>query len=243
MTAVHDRLASFREHTGQPTEAMISSDIARGHTARGRQRRRRAAVATGGLTVSFGLALGALAVLQPGATSPDPSVATSQRPDGHRVELVSYDGEQLTGFEVTKVPEGFVLQGSSPWALTIARAGDTTDPSYYFGKLAVMLQSEDAPQGLRAGESFTVQGQPATLRRVPAWPDVKGGSVSIDGTKDAPQPGPDVPEGPDHVNILSYLDNGRVVDVQDATGLLTDEQLVEFAEGITVTEDVQPSYG
>ena len=51
--------------------------------------------------------------------------------------MVAYDGTQAPGFHIDKVPEGFFIQGSDAYVLTLAREGDTTHFLGFVGKIVI----------------------------------------------------------------------------------------------------------
>jgi len=126
------------------------------------------------------------------------------------VELVAYDGEQPPGFDVAQVPDGFVAQGSNPFSFTIAREQDATHPDGFVDKLVVMLESGLKAPGELTGQPVAVNGHPGAVRD-------SGEALTLefhDGTHEI------------------------VVQMWDSVGLTTD-QLVEFAEGVSVTPDAR----
>jgi hypothetical protein len=132
------------------------------------------------------------------------------------VRLVAYEGEQLQGFIVDRVPEGWYLQGSNPYSLTIAPAGDTMSPDSFIGKLVVMLLSSSVHQKLPDGEPVQVGGE--------------NGIVTCGNEAD----------------ILTYDDGaGHLVQVQARRSALgwSNEQLARFAEGVQVTAHAQAGVG
>lgn len=79
------------------------------------------------------------------------------------VKLVAWRGTQPPGYEVNWMPNDWVVQGSTPFALVIAPPGDKdTNPQSFLGKLTVMLQSKDATSP-PAGVQMTVNGRPAVF--------------------------------------------------------------------------------
>lgn len=102
-----------------------------------------------------------------------PTGATAPQSQAHAIKLVAWKGTQPPGYEVAWMPKGWVVQGSNPYALTIAPAGDKNkNPDSFLGKLVVMLQSRDAtappanwadqPVNGREGK-FDVQGDTQIL--------------------------------------------------------------------------------
>jgi hypothetical protein len=134
---------------------------------------------------------------------------------GTPVRLVAYHGDQPEGFTVAQVPEGWFLQGTNAFSLTVAPKGDTTSPDAFEGKLVVMLLSSSAPQRLPEGDPVSVGGQDGVVAHGPA--DV----------------------------LTYKDDAGHFVQVQAWRSALhwTNDQLVSFAEGVQVTADAQPGVG
>jgi hypothetical protein len=144
--------------------------------------------------------------LTAGQPSPGPA------PTG--LDLVAYTGTQLPGFTVGKVPEGFVLQGSNPYSLDIARPDDHSSINDYRGKLVVMLQS-------------------TTMTRWPA-----GKAVEVDGRAGR------ISRADPFAAQLYFSDGRHQIVVQSASELgLTDAELVEFATSVTVTRDAEAMAG
>ena len=129
------------------------------------------------------------------------------------IRLVAYTGEQQPGFTVTTVPAGYVLQGAQPTSLDIAPADDHSSLDAFTGKLVVMLQSVDAKPD-DSGTPVTINGQAGYIRH---------GDVAT---------------------VLEYTDGTHDIVVQSWNNIhLTDDQLVQFATGITVTAAVQATRG
>lgn len=198
-----------------PTEQVVDADLFRGRAALARARRRRmirsSVMGAAAVTVIIGglVATGSYESELPDS-SRTPLDTTSQ------VELVAYNGDQLDGFIVDRVPEGWYLQGSSPFALTIAPEGDNTHPDNFIGKLVVMLLSQDAKQQLPKGEPVDVGGNKGVVTQT-------GGGITT----------------------LSYEDGeGHFVQVQSPEVLgWTNEQLASFAEGVQVTAEAKKGRG
>jgi hypothetical protein len=208
-----------------PSEETVEADLRRGRAALARRRRGRAirlsvagtaAAALVGTTIVAGN-LGRTDETTGPATSPSIGVNQGSGPDrGTSVRLVAYDGEQLDGFTVDQVPEGWYLQGSNAVSLTIAPQGDPTSPDDFVGKLAVMLLSSSAPQKLPEGDPVKVGDNDGVVT-----------------------PGPPA-------DTLTYEDGaGHFVQIQAWTAPLgwTNEQLASFAEGVQVTSQAQPGVG
>ena len=209
-----------------PPAETVEADLRRGRAALARRRRGRAirfsvagtaaAAALVGATMVAGNLGGADETTSP---APGSKIGANQGSGPHRgtsVGLVAYQGEQLDGFTVDQVPQGWYLQGSNAFSLTIAPQGDTTSPDDFVGKLVVMLLSSSAPQKLPQGEPVKVG--------------------EFDGVV---TPGPPA-------DTLTYEDDaGHFVQIQAWTAALgwTNEQLASFAEGVQVTSQAQPGVG
>lgn len=220
MTDVLDRLARLdSEHstTQSPTDATVTADLARGHAALARRRRTTAALAGVGLTLTLGAGLGGVVAVQHGDDGQVAVAPHGSSPRSERIALVDYHGTQPQGFEVAKVPDGFTAQGSNAFSFTVAPLGDTSSPDDFQGKLVVMLESRSAPPNKAEGQQVSVGGAPGWIRTDP------------DGL----------------AKTLEYFDaEGHDVVVQMwRTVGLTDQQLVEFADGITVTAEAQAGVG
>ncbi|MGN6792549.1 MAG: hypothetical protein ACTHJW_09190 [Streptosporangiaceae bacterium] len=192
--------------------------------ARGRSRlRRRRLIGAGG--VAAAAVVGALVpVLLGGGATPSivaprpsqPAVSATPVPNGHHsIRLVAFTGDQIPGYQVAEVPQGWVVQGGTPFALVIGPEGDPdTNVDSFTGKLVVMLQSRDASPPT-SGQSDPVNGHPGFL-------DVQGDT-----------------------QILTFQRaDGRWVVIQAPTALGWDAaQLAQFASGVQVLDNAQPSRG
>lgn len=206
MRELTDELARLSALPGSvPSEATVQADLRRGRAALNRRRVLRGAAAGVALTATL-------------ATAASLTFATRSGSSGHqqspqRVRLVAYQGEQLPGFTVSEVPEGYVLQGATAYSLDIAQPNDHTSLDALEGKLVVMLQSRSAHTDT-SGTRVTVNGHPGYLR-----------------------------EGPP-ATVLEYTDGTHDILVQDWQNVgLTDDQLVQFASGVTVTSAAQAGVG
>jgi hypothetical protein len=209
-----------------PPAETVEADLRRGRAALARRRRVRATWFSVAGTVAAAALVGTTIVAgNLGGTDDTTGAAHGRRigvnqgsgPDRVRhVRLVAYQGEQLHGFIVDQVPEGWYLQGSNVFSLTIAPQGDTTSPDAFVGKLVVMLLSSSVQQELP-------QGEPVKVGEF-------DGVVSHQGEADT----------------LTYEDGvGHFVQIQawrDALGW-TNEQLASFAEGVQVTSHAQAGVG
>jgi hypothetical protein len=216
MTDLLHRLSRL-DGTAATSESDVAGDLTRAHTALARRRRTRAAVAGAGLTLGVGAAFGVVAVIgnDEGAAPADIGASHAPRHAQASLRLVEYTGAQPEGFELAKVPEGYVVQGSDAFVLTLAKPGDHSHYLAFDHKVVVMLASQDAPQRLGEGRDVTVNGTPAVLQG-----------------------------GPGETRNLKYFQDDHLVDIQVWEDIaLTDDQLIELAESITVTADVQAGVG
>ena len=198
-----------------------------GDLARGRQllRRRRRAVLSASAAGAAGVAVVALVVANtvPSAAG-HPAVAArppaTAHPSGHplvrAIALVAYTGRQAPGYQVAKVPKGWVIQGGNPFVLTIAPAGDPDkNVNAFVGKLVVLLQSRDAADPSGPGRPQEVAGRPGHF-------DVQGDT-----------------------QILTYQDAaGHWIVIQAPVSLGWDSTvLAQFAAGAKVLHNAQPGRG
>jgi hypothetical protein len=208
-----------------PPAETVEADLRRGRAALARRRRGRATWFSVAGTVAAAALVGTTIVAgNLGGTddttgAPGSRIGANQGSGPHRgtpVRLVAYQGEQLDGFIVDQVPEGWYLQGSNAFSLTIAPQGDTTSPDGFVGKLVVMLLSSSVKQELPEGEPVKVGEYDGVVTHTP------------------------------EADTLTYKDNaGHFVQIQawrDALGW-TNEQLASFAEGVQVTSHAQPGVG
>ncbi len=226
MNDVKDMLAAALDRgpgPGQPVNP--AGDLARGRRL---LRRRRLT----GLAGAAGVAAGITAVVLtlgpagPAATHPGPAAgqhtrhhevpaAPGHHPAKRAIKLVSYQGYQAPGYQVSEVPRGWVVQGSNAFALTVAPADDP-DKSVdsFVGKIAVMLKSRDEPAP-KGQPNLQVAGRPGFLdRQGDTW-------------------------------ILLYQDpSGLWVDIQFPAKLGWDApQFARFAAGVKVLGNAQPGRG
>jgi hypothetical protein len=197
-----------------PSAETVEADLRRGRAALARRRRGRAIRISVAGTVAAVLVGTTIVAGNLGGTDANPSSEPDRGTTS--IRLVAYQGDQLEGFIVDQVPEGWYLQGSNTFALTVAPQGDTTSPDSFTGKLVVMLLSSSAPAELPKGEPVEVGGH--------------DGVVTHDGAADT----------------LTYEDGaGHFVQIQawrDALGW-TNDQLAHFAEGVQVTSEAQAGVG
>ncbi len=228
MPDIDTLLKNAADGTALPDPGLIDADLARGRaalaTARHHRTYRRVSYGTVGA-----LAAGALGVL---IASSGPAHRTATQPLASRggthaihhpaavgqkphIRLAAYDGPQLAGFNVSEVPEGWHLSTSTQFALLITPDGSNDkDPNVFVDKLAVLTSSRDQ-QGLGPGTPVTVNGQAGRVR-------TDDGTLMLD--YDAP--------------------NGFGIDIQAPASLgWTSDQIVQFAEHVTVTGNAVHSVG
>jgi hypothetical protein len=208
MSDIKELLQESVRSIGAPSDRVVEADVRRGKAALDRSRRRR-------VIRSSVVSAAAATLVVAGVVA---SLGTNDRelpraPTG--VQLVAYSGDQLDGFIVDRAPEGWFLQGSSPFALTIAPDGDTTHPDNFIGKLVVMLFSQDVKQELPDGEPVEVNGNDGVIVRL------------------------------EDVTRLFFEDGeGHFVEIQSPAVLgWSNDQLARFAEGVQVTADAQQGRG
>jgi hypothetical protein len=202
----------------KPSAETVDADLRRGRDALARRRRGRAVWLSVASTVAVAVLVATTIVAgNLGTSSPRIGVTESSGPARVTpIRLVAYDGAQLEGFIVDQVPEGWYLQGSNAFRLTIAPQGDTTSADAFVGKLVVMLLSSSVPQELPNGEPVKV--------------GAFGGVVTHSDVADT----------------LTYADDaGHFVQIQAWRAALrwTNEQLGSFAEGVQVTSEAQAGVG
>jgi hypothetical protein len=227
MNDVKDMLAAALDRgpgPGQPVNP--AGDLARGRRLLRRRRLTGLAGAAGGAAVVAGIATAVL-TLGPAGSAPHPAPAAGQHtrpqhtpapahhPARRAVKLVSYQGYQAPGYQVSEVPRGWVVQGSNAFALTVAPADDPDKfVDSFVGKIAVMLKSRDEPAP-KGQPNLPVAGRPGFLDR-------QGGTW-----------------------ILLYQDpSGNWVDIQFPAKLGWDRgQFAQFAAGVKVLGNAQPGRG
>jgi hypothetical protein len=205
MRELTDQLAELSAlPTTHPSEATVQADLQRGRSAL--KRRRTRAFAAGVAVTAALVTAGSLTYAATSGSSPHSH-------SSERIQLVAYHGDQLPGFTVAEVPEGYVLQGATAYSLDIAQPNDNTSLDAFTGKLVVMLQSQDVKMDTN-GTPVTVNGHQGYLR-----------------------------EGPP-ATTLEYTDGTHDIVVQEWQNIgLTDDQLIQFASGVSVTAAAQAGVG
>jgi hypothetical protein len=213
--------------TGQP------ADLARGRRLLRRRRQRMAGLAgvTAAVLCGIGvpLSLGGsapaashpvAAASSPVSTHPkaasSPTHKTTPVTQAHVIKLVAWVGTQPPGYKVDWMPKGWVVQGSTPFALTMAAPGTKDkDPTVFVGKLVVMLQSADASAPPATWADQPVNGRPGKF-------DVQG----------------------DTQILIFKVAGGQWVDIQAPVSLGWDSaELAKFGGGVTVLAAAQAGRG
>jgi hypothetical protein len=216
---------------GRDARVDPDADLARGRRLL-RRRRQRLAGLTG---VTAAVLCGVLVplALQGSAPShhPAPAAAASSRPQPGRsqpgqtaapgkqsrqIKLVAWVGTQPPGYQVAWMPKGWVVQGSTPFALVMAPpSAPNKNPDVYSDKLVVMLQSRDASAPPADWASQPVNGRPGKF-------DVQGDT-----------------------QILTFkIASGQWVVIQAPVSLGWDStELAKFAGGVQVLAAAQQGRG
>jgi hypothetical protein len=213
MPELTEQLAELAELPAPaPSDATVQADLRR---ARGALTRRRRSLTAAVALVAAVATAGSLAYATRSGTT-DPAAGRGSARAGtpsQQIRLVAYHGDQLPGFIVSEVPEGYVLQGATSFSLDIAQPGDNSSVDSFDGKLVVMLQSQDA--------HFDTHGTPVTINGHQGY--LRDGSPATDL------------EYTDGTHDILIQDWNNVA--------LTADQLVQFASGVTVTSAAQAGRG
>jgi hypothetical protein len=218
MSNVIDQLAGI----GPDVEQAASADIARRDMLRGRAalRRRRFRRGLTGLGTTAAVAAAVVAVTTtqsaPGSTPTAIQSSPSAAPASTGFHLVDYSGPQVPGFDVEKLPEGYVLySGRPPYEeppTLLAVYQDKTGSELRWGKFIVAPQGSPSPPA--HGTAVEVNGRPGLIAKV--------GS---------------------NTTQIYYSDGSHDLFMAcDGLGL-TDKELVEFAESVSMTDDAAATRG
>jgi hypothetical protein len=230
---------------------VVAADVARGRRALGQRHRRRIAGLGGAVAVVAGLAV---AVSQPGASTHSASTPTASTPSAitqtSGIQLTAYTGTQPVGFRVNAVPAGWTVVSSDDYSFVVAPPGSptaqgggataagparasvaaqahkgkahpSTTVTSYAGRIVVMLQGMSQLSKNEAVTPVTVNGRPGQL-------GLAGG-----GNAKTASEWLIYPDGKGH-HVL--------IQVPVSVGLST-AQLVQFANGITVTSAAKAAAG
>lgn len=208
----------------QPTtHADLAADVTRGRSAL--QRRRFTLITNGALAFAVvgGLVVAGTSGAFDSDSKPDTSAVAPAAPStdvtkdiSSAIQFVSYTGSQPEGFTVAKVPDGWKVQGANEYVLLITPPSGV-DPSLdvFIGKLAVMLESQDASgpyegKEIAVGDVTGVISRPGDGYGQLHWTDAKG-----------------------HNLVVQWPDENQ----------WTDQQVADFAAGVTVTSDAKAGRG
>jgi hypothetical protein len=112
----------------------VEDDLARGRRLLRRRTRNR--MLAGGTAVAVVAIAAIVPIVASGPGAPKPSIAS--------IKLVDFTGTQPPGYTVKMIPDHWVIQGSTPFALTIASANASDkDPNVFIGKLVILQESFD----------------------------------------------------------------------------------------------------
>ncbi|MCM4082050.1 hypothetical protein [Paractinoplanes hotanensis] len=209
----------------QTDPTVVAADVARGRQAQIRRRRQRFAVGGAFVAVAAAAAVGVGQFGQAAGTPDRASTSVAQEPipsgsSQARLQLVAYRGEQPTGFKVSTVPDGWLVVSSDPSAFIVEPASRGELPEDKLGAVSLEGRIMVSLQGL---SQFPPE---SPVKKV----DVNGRAGKIGHPLDAPGKLSDT-------RWLFFPDaSGRQVQVQvPAKVNLSDEQVVDFAKGVTVT--------
>ncbi|MGY1838970.1 MULTISPECIES: hypothetical protein [unclassified Modestobacter] len=200
----------------------VRADLIRGRRAAHRRRLRRGGVAGLVMAGAFAGAVALGSTETPAAPLAGPGVDRVLEPG--TIQLVDYTGEQLAGYAVDEVPDGWALLDADEYALTIGPSGvPGTDPNSYVGKLTVLLMSQDETMPAE-GTEVTIG---STIGRVVTEAGRGGSAAPFDFS-------------------LFYVDpaSGQPVRIQVPPALgWTAQQAADFATGVHVTTAAERGVG
>ncbi|WP_306191072.1 hypothetical protein [Streptomyces sp. MK5] len=222
-----DALGALRG-TGAQTPAgedAVAADLARGHRALVRRRRRIVGVGVAAVGAATAVAVAVVGpVGESGSSVGTKRVAQPSASSGHSgtsiaLELAAYKGVQPAGFEVDTVPAGWSVSSSDEYSFVAVPPGTGSHHSgaNFMDGIAVFLQ----------GDSVLPDDSPVTKVTVHG----KVGQLGFSDGREA--------------KWLIFPDAaGDKVLVQVPTKLgLTDDQIIRFAQGITVTSHARAARG
>jgi hypothetical protein len=228
---------------------IAAADVARGHRALSRRRHRRLAGAAGAVAVVAGMAVAIGQPVQLGKSTP-PAAGGTTDPRTSAIRLTAYTGTQPAGFKVATVPAGWQVVSSDAYSFVVAPPGapaggaslapaaaasvaargaepatqkkvPVSAPGSYVGRIVVMLQGLSQLPKNEAATTVTVNGKQGQLGLA------EGGTAKT------------------RYEWLIYPDaKGHKILIQLPMSVgLTAAQLVEFADGITVTSAAKTAAG
>ncbi|WP_250004573.1 hypothetical protein [Actinoplanes sp. M2I2] len=220
MTDLMDVLRNLPQAVGTAPAGpdIVAADVARGRHAVTRRRRRHLTLSGAAVAVVAAVTVGAAQLPGGPATDTGAGVVTAQATP---MRLVAWTGEQPKGFTVRSVPDGWRVISDDASSFVVAPPG----------------QGVTEPQ---PGQAFSVVDRIAVslqgLSRFGA--DHKVRTVDINGEQGRLGFAQESEGKASDMRWLMFTDpSGRRVLVQiPASANLPDDQLVAFAEGITVTD-------
>jgi hypothetical protein len=215
---IHE-LSSLAGPTGPaPSEDTITADLARGRHA-AKRRRLTIAAATGVTAIAAGItAITGVTALTP-APHTTAQTDTNTVPDGTAgsgtatVQLVSYTGAQPDGYTLGKIPDGFTIETSDQHNLILAPTNIDQTATFDDGMVDLRGKIWISMQG-----SFTydIDQRKVMINGHPALIALSAGEAPA--------------------TEVQFQTGTHTVNIQIGNGItLTDQQITEFAESITVT--------
>ncbi len=196
------------------SSAQVDGDVIRARRAGHRRQMRRTGTRT---ALAGALAVGAFAGAAPTSGHPSHHNATGAR-RAVGVKLVDFSGAQPQGFTLGRVPQGWSVETSNPYYLTIAADGAAhVDPQELVGKLIVTFGPAEPADTSLFGTPIAVGIGQGFVRHAPD------------------------PTGNGTAALLDYQSpSGQWVQVQSPSDLgWSDQQVADFAAGVTVTAEAR----
>jgi hypothetical protein len=228
MSDIEDVLRSLSHLGTSPPAApeIVAADVARAHRAATRRRRRRFSTTLVGAVV-----VGAAAALGPHLIAASTDSGRVTIPSGPK--LVAYTGEQPTGFKVSTVPDGWQLVVADRSAFVLGPPGASASTGG--------ANATDGPQPAGNATSLSLRDRIAVslqLRRtIPDSSQTR--PVDINGRSGMlghPLAAPNRLSDTRWLSFPSGHEGYVLVQVPASLGI-SDDQIITFAEGITVTEE------
>ncbi|MDG4832014.1 hypothetical protein O7627_22285 [Solwaraspora sp. WMMD1047] len=201
---------------------MVAADVARGQRALTRRRRQRFAFSGAAVAAVAAVAVGAGQLGQPAGAPTAGTTGTG--PTAQTLRLVAYTGTQPVGFEVSTVPQGWQVISSDTSMFVVMPSGQDPAPA-----------APGSAVSLRGRISVSLE----SLSRLPDDSPVT--QVDINGRTGRLGSPWETPGEPSDTRWLIFpVASGQRVLVQVPGELgLRDDQIVRFAEGITVTDQAE----
>lgn len=204
-----------------PGPEVVADDVARGHHAVTRRRRQRIALSGAAVAVVAAVAVGVGQLgLQPGRPAGNAGVTAQSA----QLKLVAYTGEQPKGFKVSTVPNGWQVVSDDASSFVVAPPGQEVTPPKPGQAFSVVDRIAVSLQGL------TKFDEKQRVKKV----DINGEEGQLGFALES--------EGKlSDTRWLIFPDGaGRQVVVQVPRSVdLTEDQIVRFAQGISVTDQAQ----